>query len=162
MAEPGGDLAAALTIEVTPFAAADAAGLADAANRELRSRYGPFGAPPPLPSDFEEPNGVFLVARQDGRAVACGGMRRLEDGVAEIRRMYTVPELRGRGLAARLLRQLEIHARRFGYRAMRLETGWLQPDALSLYVNAGYRVIPCYGEFNDRESVCMEKTLVGG
>ncbi|MDQ6748904.1 MAG: GNAT family N-acetyltransferase [Candidatus Dormibacteraeota bacterium] len=157
--EEGTPAGSTVAIEVESFTSEAAAALTAAQYAELRSRYGPFGAPHPVASDFEEPHGVFLVARRGDQAVACGGVRFLEAGVAEIRRMYTVTAARRLGIGARLLVALERHARRLGYRAIRLETGWLQPEALGLYERAGYLVIPCYGEFNDQESVCMEKVL---
>ncbi|MHB8508892.1 MAG: GNAT family N-acetyltransferase [Candidatus Dormibacteria bacterium] len=148
-----------LTIEAEPFISGDAARLVDACYRELRARSGPGGAPAPVAADFDEPTGVFLIAREDGRAVACGGLRRLVGDIAEIRRMFTLAEFRGRGIARQLLHNLEGHGLRLGYRTVRLETGWLMREALAVYKGAGYLVIPCYGEFNDRESVCMEKVL---
>jgi GNAT superfamily N-acetyltransferase len=148
-------------VEIVPvaFDSEDAAVLVSAAVRELRGRYGPFGAPPPDAADFVEPRGIFLLAQVAGEPVACGGIRYLEEGVAEIRRMYTVPAARGRGLAYAVLGELERYAVRFGYRAIRLETGWLQPEAIAVYGRAGYTRIPAYGEFSDEDSICMEKVL---
>ena len=110
---------------------------------------------------FEEPDGVFLVVRaDDGAAVGCGGICRFDETRAELKRMYVVPQARGLGLGRRLLRDLEAHARRLGYVGVVLETGDRQPEALGLYVSAGYERIPCYPPYSERSlSLCFEKRL---
>jgi putative acetyltransferase len=114
----------------------------------------------PEPSIFEPPGGAFLVARIDGDAVACGGIARYDEATAEIRRMYVVPDARGRGLSRRVLEALEDEARALGYSLVRLETGNLQAAAIGLYVSAGFGPIPRYGPFvDDPKSVCFEKRL---
>src|SRR2546421_6504402 len=64
---------------------------------------------------FVEPDGVFLVVRDGERAVACGGVCRFDEERAEVKRMYVLPEERGRGLGRRVLGELEAEARRLGY-----------------------------------------------
>jgi putative acetyltransferase len=110
---------------------------------------------------FEQPEGIFLVLRDDdGRAVACGGIARFDRARGELKRMYVVPELRGRGLGRLLLVELEQAARRLGYRSVVLETGDLQPEALGLYETSGYERIPCYPPYDSRAlSLCFEKSL---
>jgi GNAT superfamily N-acetyltransferase len=106
------------------------------------------------------PNGVFLVAFEDGEPVACGGVRRHDDGVGEIKRMYVAPGARGRGHSRTLLRALEDAARGLGYHALVLESGLRQPEALSLYESAGYRRTESYGFYRDSPlSVCYRKEL---
>jgi len=112
---------------------------------------------------FVEPDGVFLVVREEGRAVGCGGVCRFDETRAELKRMYVVPDARGRGLGRLLLVELEAEARRLGYAGIVLETGDRQPEALGLYASAGYERIPCYGVYATRTlSMCFEKTLVPG
>ena len=110
---------------------------------------------------FVPPDGVFLVVRDDdGRAVACGGVARFDGSRGELKRMYVVPELRGHGFGRRLLVELETAARRLGYRALVLETGDRQPEALGLYASCGYGRIPCYPPYDSRAlSLCFEKRL---
>jgi GNAT superfamily N-acetyltransferase len=98
------------------------------------------------PAVFAPPAGAFVVVHEDGRPVAGGGVKRLGEGVAEIKRMYVVPDARGRGVARRLLRALEDEARALGYARVRLDTGAEQPHARALYESAGYREI---GDYND-------------
>jgi GNAT superfamily N-acetyltransferase len=109
---------------------------------------------------FLPPDGVFLVVRDEGRAVGCGGVCRFDETRGELKRMYVVREARGRGLGRLLLVALEDEARRLGYRGIVLETGDRQPEALGLYESAGYEPIPCYGVYASRAlSMCFEKSL---
>jgi len=127
---------------------------------EMARRYG-GGGPAPLHGDqFEPPAGCFVVATVDGVGVACGGFRLLSPGVAEIKRMYVDAPLRRRGIGALVLTFLEERAKAAGYGETWLETGSEQPDAISLYVGAGYRPRPAYGEFkDDPRSRCFFRTL---
>jgi GNAT superfamily N-acetyltransferase len=97
------------------------------------------------PAQLNPPAGVFLVGYEDGRAVCCGGIKRLDASTCEFKRMYVVPEARGRGVARALLVALEDRARAVGYLTARLDTGPRQPAAQHLYESAGYEPI---GNFN--------------
>ena len=144
------------------FDSAAARELADALEAELLATYDgdPGSGGLPAASVFEPPAGVFLVGWEDGEAVACGGIARYDEATAEIRRMYVVPEARGRGLSRLVLIALEDEARALGYSLVRLETGRLQAEAIGLYTSAGFGPIPRYGPFaNDPKSVCFEKRL---
>jgi len=110
------------------------------------------------PSDFSPPTGAFLVIYADGKPVAGGGLRRDEDGVAEIKRMYVVPEARRQGLGRRLLEALEDKARELGYARIRLDTGNRQPHAQAMYERAGYHPIENYNG-NSMASFWGEKIL---
>ena len=92
-------------------------------------------------AELGPPGGAFLVGLQDGRPVCCGGVKRLDNHACEIKRMYVVPEARGRGVARTLLGALEATARGLGYAYARLDTGHLQPGARHLYESAGYSEI---------------------
>ena len=134
---------------------------------ELCERYeapAPCGEDSALPTgSFREPEGAFLVGEVDGAAVACGGVRRCQDGqagVGEIKRMYVEPHRRGTGLGRVLLAALEEEGRRLGYLRLWLETGTAQPEALHLYEASGWTPIPKYGEYkHDADSRCYEKVL---
>jgi GNAT superfamily N-acetyltransferase len=146
-----------------PFDSADVLALCTAQQAEMLDLYEGEGdiGPTREASMFVEPDGVFLVIRDDdGRAVACGGIARFDESRGELKRMYVVPELRGRGLGRRLLVELEAEARRLGYGAVLLETGDRQPEALGLYRSSGYERIPCYPPYDSRAlSLCFEKRL---
>ncbi len=128
--------------------------------RQLDARYGSDDhepGPPPSAADVD----LFLVAvGGDGTAVACGALRRLDAGAAEIKRMYVIPERRGSGVAAGVLRALESAAAERGWRTVRLETGTEQPDAQRFYRREGYREIPLFGDYaGSALSVCFERRL---
>ena len=114
--------------------------------------------PPLLPAELRAPEGAYFVGYEGSGAVAGGGLRRLGDGVAEIKRMYVRPEARSRGVAAALLRTLEEAARAMGYASARLDTGPKQVHALRMYRRAGYVEVPPY---NDNPFACFwgEKRL---
>jgi putative acetyltransferase len=128
---------------------------------ELWVLYGDEWQNPFQPEELSGPRSAFLVARMDGRAVGCGGFRRLDDGCAELRRVYVAPPARRLGIAQSILARLEDLARDACYETVRLETGSLQPEALRLYERAGYRRIAPYGIYaSDPSSVCFEKALI--
>ena len=110
------------------------------------------------PSDFTPPTGAFLVIYAAGKPVAGGGLKRDDDGVAEIKRMYVVPEARRQGLGRRLLEALEDRARELGYARIRLDTGDRQPHAQAMYQRAGYHPIGNYNG-NSMASFWGEKIL---
>lgn len=93
------------------------------------------------PGELGPPGGGFIVGWTGNEPICCGGFKRLPDGACEIKRMYVVPDARGRGVARALLRELERRARTHGYRVARLDTGPRQPEARRLYESAGYTAI---------------------
>jgi putative acetyltransferase len=127
---------------------------------ELALRYGGDGSGAFSPADVRVPGGAFVIAWLDGRPVGCGALRPLERGVGEVKRMFVEKDARRQGVARRILDKLEAIAAQLGYRALRLETGILQPEAIGLYESAGYRRVHCYGRYADNPlSVCFEKRL---
>jgi GNAT superfamily N-acetyltransferase len=109
-------------------------------------------------ADFAPPGGAFIVIYMAGRPVAGGGVKRDEDGVAEIKRMYVVPEARRQGLGQRLLEALEETARELGYVRVRLDTGDRMPHAQALFEAAGYHPIEDYNG-NPQAAFWGEKIL---
>jgi GNAT superfamily N-acetyltransferase len=110
------------------------------------------------PSELRPPGGAYLVGFAGDDAVAGGGLRRLTDEVAEIKRMYVRPQARSRGVARALLAALEEAAVSLGYAAARLDTGPRQVHGLKLYRSAGYVDVEPY---NDNPFACFwgEKRL---
>ena len=144
---------------------AAAAQLIGALSRELASRYdfSDDGSGNFNPEDAAGPRSEFLVGFVEGRPVACGAYRPMDERAAEIKRMYVIPEQRGRGLSKFVLAELERRAARMGYRVARLETGTKQPEAIALYEGSGYRRIPNFGIYvGNPLSVCFEKDLTPG
>ncbi len=101
-----------------------------------------------------------VVAYEDGKPVGCGAIKEFAPGIMEVKRMYTLPESRGKGIATKVLDELEKWAAALGYEKCVLETGKRQPEAIGLYQKSGYRVIPNYGQYAGVEnSVCFEKEV---
>ena len=145
----------------------DAWRLVRALDAEVNHRYPGLVIHALDPAQVAGGRGVFVVARTEGgNAVGCGALRPLllegVEACGELKRMYVAPQHRKRGLARRILRHLEgLAVERFGYRAMRIETGTLQPEAIGLYESDGYKRIPTFGEYSDDPtSVCFEKRLL--
>lgn len=140
-----------LSFRVVPLEAEPAASLVAAMRAEGADMYEGLDLtathmPKAGPAELGPPGGVFLVGFDESEQPLCGGgVKRLSDEACEIKRMYVVPEGRGRGLGIALLGALEDAARELGYRVARLDTGPRQPHAERMYRNAGYRPI---GNFN--------------
>jgi GNAT superfamily N-acetyltransferase len=158
-----------MDIRTVRFDHPDAVKLNDEVQLEYARRYDGEGDLTFLdPEHFEPPKGIFLVAYDEqGRAVATGGWRAQErsdegysDGDAEIKRMYVAPDVRGQGLARRILAELEERAQAAGRIRMVLETGIAQPEAIALYESSGYRLTGKFGYYRDYEtSRCYAKPL---
>ncbi|WP_309134135.1 GNAT family N-acetyltransferase [Cellulomonas sp.] len=154
------DASTSVRVDVVPWDDPDARLLRDAQQAELRERYGEDDIGHDMTG---EAIAVMLVLRADGEAVACGALRDATDlgtGTGELKRMYVRPSWRGRGLSRRVLEELEAAARERGFGRLVLETGVLQPEAIGLYLSAGYRPVPRWGEYADApDSRCFAKDL---
>jgi putative acetyltransferase len=127
---------------------------------EMYPEYADSGAGDFQPADAAGPASAFLIARLNGRPVGCAAVRPLEPDVAEFKRLYVEPGVRRRGVAGRLLVELERQARRLGYTFVRLETGVRQPGSIRAVESAGYRRIANYGNYAGNPlSLCFEKKL---
>jgi GNAT superfamily N-acetyltransferase len=147
-----------VTLAVEPADSPAAVAMQQAFFADIASRYPgwhPDSSQPVGPDGLE----VWLVAYRDEQPVGCGGLQRLDDETAEIRRIYLADEARGRGIGRKLLEALEQHARDRGYKRVRLTTGEGQPEALGLFGSAGYEEIEPFtdGPFTRH---WMEKAVV--
>ena len=102
-----------------------------------------------------------VVAYENELAVGCGAIKQFTPESMEVKRMYVLPENRGKGVAGAVLSELEKWAKEMLYANCVLETGKKQPEAIRLYQNNGYRLIPNYGQYAGIEnSVCFQKELL--
>ncbi|MFI9287148.1 GNAT family N-acetyltransferase [Streptomyces werraensis] len=158
-----------MEIRPVPYDHPDAVKLDAAVQAEYDIRYGDGGDATPMdPADFRPPNGIYLIAYDAlGVPVASGGWRVQDaneegnrDGDAELKRMYVIEDMRGRGLARRILAALEEDARAAGRVRMVLETGTKQPEAIALYTSSGYEPCEKFGYYRFHEdSLCYAKRL---
>lgn len=104
--------------------------------------------------------GEVVVAYSNNAAIGCGAIKVYAERTAEIKRMFVMPENRGKGVAGEILGELENWAREMNFEECILETGFKQPEAIALYKRRGYVVIPNYGQYVGVEnSVCMTKRI---
>ncbi|MCS6547595.1 MULTISPECIES: GNAT family N-acetyltransferase [Curtobacterium] len=148
-----------ISIEVEHFDSPDAQRLRAAQRLEIDRAHGGDTEPGEKPT--AESIAVFFVARDEsGTPLGCGGLRIVDDGIAEIKRMYVRPESRGSGAAAALLRRLEEAALDLGSPALVLETGTEQQRAVGFYQREGFRRIANFGPYVGAPlSVCYSKVL---
>lgn len=135
------------------FSDPDVQKLVSEAMAELALRYGGSGDDTPITlTDFDPPAGRFFVATAGDDLVGCAGWR-AHGPDAELKRMFTAPSARGRGVARRLLAAIEESARADGRERVILETGDKQPEAIALYISCGYQRIADFGYYKDSEGV---------
>ncbi|MCL5028988.1 MAG: GNAT family N-acetyltransferase [Bacteroidetes bacterium] len=101
-----------------------------------------------------------IVAYENNKPVGCGAIKEYDGNTMEIKRMFVLPEVRGRKIGSKILIELENWASELHYTKCILETGKRQIEAVRLYKNSGYEIIPNYGQYRDVEnSVCFEKRI---
>lgn len=102
-----------------------------------------------------------IVAYIDEVPAACGAFKELSEDTVEIKRMFTNPEFRKRGLGSSIVRELENWAKELGYKKAVLETSKDLTNAISVYEKSGFQRIPNYGQYVGVDSsVCFEKRLM--
>lgn len=138
----------------------DFLGLVALLDRDLAERYGAESRKRHARYNRTDGLSAVVLAHADGTPAACGAIRVLDPGTAELKRIFVRPEHRRAGLARQVIGRLEELAKALGRCRMILETGSGQPEAVGLYRSLGYRRIPNYGPYREMEgSICMEKEL---
>ena len=101
-----------------------------------------------------------VVIYVDEVAVGCGAIKKFDNFSMEVKRMFVSVDKRGKGIAQKVLQELEIWAKELGYKSCVLETGKRQIEAVKFYHKCSYKVIPNYGQYITMEnSVCFKKEL---
>lgn len=157
------DAAPPLRLRKVPWSNPVGADLRAAQQAELDARFGTARHDPAPPS--EQDHEVFFIAyaRSNGQPLGCGGLRRVDETTAEVKRLYVLPYARGSRVATSILAALEAHAWQAGYRTVTAEAGSAQPDGKRFYETAGYRMVPGYGPYTDAPgSVCYAKDIGAG
>jgi ribosomal protein S18 acetylase RimI-like enzyme len=149
-----------LTIRAEDPGTPDALALIDELSAALAAITGDSGRSSFDPDDVRAAGALFVMARDaSGQAVGCGAFRPLEDGIAEVKRMYARPGNHGVGRA--VLSYLEAQAATMGYRALWLETRAVNERAVRFYRGIGYARIPNYGKYaGNSEAVCLAKKMI--
>src|SRR4051812_7754218 len=129
-----------LSIQRVDILSATARDLILALNSELSGRYPEQGACHfRLDADeVAEGRGAFLVAYRGNTPIGCGAVRRIEEGVGELKRMYVCLEERCRGVGRAMLNAMEEEAKKLRITKLVLETGIRNPEAIALYERAGF------------------------
>ena len=113
-------------------------------------------------NQFNQIDGIkyALLAYLDNQPCGCGAIKQFDKKTMEVKRMFVKPQHRGKKVAFQLLAELELWAAQLGFQRCVLETGYKQPEAISLYEKSGYQIIPNYGQYAGiANSVCFEKLL---
>ena len=101
-----------------------------------------------------------LIVYDENKPIGCGCFKHFDDETVEMKRMFVLPEMRGKQLAGQLLQELETWAIEEGFTKAILETGVRQVEAIRLYTRSGYHLTENYGQYIGMEdSICYRKVL---
>lgn len=115
-----------------------------------------------LPGDYAQPTGRLLIARVGGEVAGCIALRRQDESVCEMKRLYLRPQFRGKGLGGKLVGAILSEAKQIGYSRMRLDTLPERMDkAISLYRSIGFKEIAPYYN-NPAGNVLYMELVLGG
>jgi len=148
-----------ITFVRTNYLNQDLSPLIEALDQEFVIRY-PFIENMRIPFNVLNETAHVILVFDHSTPVACGAFRPVDETTVEIKRMYTKPEYRNRGIGKNVLVELERWARGEGFVVSILETGINQPEAIAAYEKSGYCRIPNFPPYVDvKESICMKKYL---
>jgi len=112
-----------------------------------------------LPGVYAAPAGCVLLAREGEEFVGCVALRKLEEGVCEMKRLYVTPDAQGRGIGRSLVHRVTREALGMGYKRMRLDTIPSMRSARRLYHAFGFREIESYRDDSMEGTMFMELML---
>lgn len=113
-----------------------------------------------LPGKYGEPDGRLYLAKVDGRAAGCVGLRRFDHTRCEMKRLYVRPPFRGFGAGRMLAQRIVDDARSIGYGSMLLDTMSTFTEAVALYLGMGFVEVPPYYHNPYPNIIYLEKQLV--
>ena len=112
-----------------------------------------------LPGEYAPPSGLLLLLMSEGKAAGCVALRKIEDAICEMKRLYVRPEFRGSGYGKRLAVAVLDEARKLGYSSMRLDTVPSMKEAIRLYQLLGFKKIKPYRSNPIEGAIFMELDL---
>jgi len=113
-----------------------------------------------LPGKYAQPSGRLFLASENEKPAGCIALRKIEDDICEMKRLYVRDDFRGTGLGKMLVERLIEEAETIGYKKMRLDTlPDKMPQAVKLYQSYGFQKIEPYYENPHKETLFMEKLL---
>lgn len=113
-----------------------------------------------VPHNLSDSISDVVIAYADNIAVGCAGLRIYEEGIAEIKRVWVVPEYRGKHIATKLMDLVEARARHAGFRKVILQTRSIMKNAVNLYISRGYQRIENYPPYDQLEgAICFAKPI---
>lgn len=112
-----------------------------------------------LPGKYQPPEGRLYLAFEGEQVAGCAGLRKIDEGVCELKRLYVRPLYRGQGMGRRLTIQAVNDAREIGYGRMRLDTLPAMGRAQELYRNLGFKPIAPYTNNPVEGALFLELTL---
>ena len=112
-----------------------------------------------FPGEYSAPDGRFLLAQEDGKTAGCVALRKISDGVCEMKRLYVRPEFRKSGIGRKLTETIIDEARKMGYTHMRLDTVPFMNEAIALYLSLGFKEIESYRYNPIQGAKFMERIL---
>ena len=101
-----------------------------------------------------------VIAYENDIPIGCGAIKEYSFDTMEVKRMFVDKKSQGKGIASKILKELELWAKELGYKKCILETGMKQTRAIALYKRNNFEIIENYGQYKDiKDSVCFEKNL---
>lgn len=156
---PPSTLTDSLRVEEVSWEHPDACDLRQQQRIDIAALYERVDSEPGTPPTADDVTS-FCVAYQNGKPVGCGGLRKLDDTSAELKRMFVTKEARGKGAAKAVLAFLEQKSLAIGIDRLLLETGDKLVEAQRFYSRNGYQIVPNFGYYAGVDtSICMEKRL---